>query len=104
EMFEDKDWNLWIGTLGNGIDIFDRRSNQFLHHQLESGQILLNSDYISSIIQDRKGNIWMGTSSGLSVFDPGNHKHIFYRHTNDKNSLSHDNTICLLEDSQGRIW
>lgn len=53
EIFEDKDLNLWIGTLGGGLDRFDRKTNQFNHYT--TGQGVLPSNYISAIMQDKRG-------------------------------------------------
>lgn len=102
EIFEDGDRNLWIGTLGAGLDRFDRKTNQFIH--CKSGQGVLLSNYISAIIQDRKGNLWIGTGSGIAVVEKNKTTAVFYQDTNEKNSLSNNDILCLLEDSKGRIW
>ncbi|GAA3954949.1 two-component regulator propeller domain-containing protein [Chitinophaga oryziterrae] len=102
EIFEDGDRNLWIGTLGAGLDRFDRKTNQFVH--CKSGQGVLRSNYISAIIQDRKGNLWIGTGSGIAFVEKNKTTAVFYQDTNEKNSLSDNDILCLLEDSKGRIW
>lgn len=38
----------------------------FRHYNIENG---ISSNGISSIIQDRKGYIWIGTDNGISRFD-----------------------------------
>lgn len=38
----------------------------FRHYNIENG---VSSNCITSIIQDQKGYIWMGTENGLSRFD-----------------------------------
>jgi signal transduction histidine kinase/ligand-binding sensor domain-containing protein/DNA-binding NarL/FixJ family response regulator len=105
EIFEDREMNLWIGTLGAGLDIFNRKTNRFEHYQSKdatAGPVSLS--YISAILQDRKGNLWIGTVSGIAVLQKDKIAPAYYRHTNDKNSLSNDNVSCFLEDSKGRIW
>ncbi len=105
EIYEDRERNLWIGTLGNGLDMLDRKTNQFKHYKNTEGQPALSlAAYISAIMQDRKGNLWIGSEQGVSVFNKNKNSSVLYRHTNDKNSLSHNNIICFLEDSKGRIW
>lgn len=105
EIYEDRERNLWIGTLGNGLDMLDRKTNQFKHYKNTQGQPALSlATYISAIMQDRKGNLWIGSEQGVSVFDKNKNSSVLYQHTNDKNSLSHNNIICFLEDSKGRIW
>jgi signal transduction histidine kinase/ligand-binding sensor domain-containing protein/DNA-binding response OmpR family regulator len=105
ELFEDRDKNLWVGTLGRGLDILDKKTNRFKHNPFEIANFgFLPSSYISSIIQDKKGNLWVGTNNGVAVFNINKHTSILYQHTNVKSSLSHNNIICLLEDNKGRIW
>jgi len=102
EIFEDKDKQLWIGTLNGGLDRFNRETKQFEHYNYGQGD--LPSNTISAILQDSKGNLWIGTGAGVAVFGRNKKKPVIYRHTNDKNSLSSDGVTCLLEDSKGRIW
>lgn len=105
EIFEDSEQNLWVGTLGSGLDLFDRKANRFKHYQVKEGrQNVLSSNYISSIIQDKKGNLWIGSDIGLTVFEKNKTTPVFYRHTSENKSLSTDNVISLLQDSKGRIW
>ncbi len=58
---EDREQHLWIGTLGNGLDLFDRQTNRFKHHTLPN-------NIISSMLQDKKGNVWIGTVRGIGRF------------------------------------
>lgn len=102
EIFEDREHNLWVGTLGGSLDRFDRKTNRFDHYKGKADFTL--SDYISAIMQDRKGNLWVGTDAGIAVFEKHKDTPVFYRHTDEKNSLGSNNVICLLEDSKGRIW
>ncbi|MGO4292320.1 hybrid sensor histidine kinase/response regulator transcription factor [Chitinophaga sp. RAB17] len=98
DIFEDSDRQLWVGTLGGGLDRFDRAENRFYHYKSGGG-----SNYISAIMQDKKGDLWIGTSGGITVFEK-NKATAIYQHTNKKNSLSDDGIFCLLEDSKGQIW
>src|SRR6185436_12720550 len=105
EIFEDPEHNLWIGTLGSGLDMFDRTTRRFRHNQYNGGpNDPVPSNYISSILEDKKGNIWVGTAGGLGTFKKGSTSSIYYLHTNDKSSLANNNINCLLEDSRGAIW
>ncbi|SFW41819.1 sensor histidine kinase [Luteibacter sp. UNCMF366Tsu5.1] len=72
----DRDGALWMPTLGDGI-----RRVPWVHVLAgrtigaESGEAQrfvenqgLSSDYASSVIQDREGNVWVGGSRGLDRF------------------------------------
>jgi signal transduction histidine kinase/ligand-binding sensor domain-containing protein/DNA-binding response OmpR family regulator len=105
EIFEDSEQNLWIGTLGSGLDLFDRKTNRFKHYQIKEGRPnVVSSNYISAIMQDRNGNLWIGSDVGITVFEKNKTTPVFYRHTSENKSLSSDNVISLLQDNKGRIW
>ncbi|MEP7320107.1 MAG: two-component regulator propeller domain-containing protein, partial [Panacibacter sp.] len=66
-IFEDSKQRLWIGTALNGLNIFDRETERFIHLDHENG--LLNSvseNRILSVQEDKFGAIWVGTAGGLN--------------------------------------
>jgi len=105
ELFEDAEMNLWIGTLGAGLDIFNRKTNSFEHYKNKNATVgPVPLTYVSSFLQDRKGNLWIGTVFGVTVFQKNKTTPVYYQHTDAKNSLSSNTVVCLLEDSKGGIW
>lgn len=61
---QDKAGNLWFGTTENGLYKYDGKSfRQFL---VADGLI---SNNIFSILEDKDGKIWIGTDSGLCLYD-----------------------------------
>ncbi|MBN2237971.1 MAG: histidine kinase, partial [Bacteroidales bacterium] len=64
-IFEDSKNRLWIA--GEGLNLYHRNSNTFSHFTINHG---LASNTIYSILEDKKGNLWLGTDVGLSVFMP----------------------------------
>ncbi|HMG16171.1 MAG TPA: two-component regulator propeller domain-containing protein [Saprospiraceae bacterium] len=61
---KDKDGNLWFGSTGEGVFLFDGKS--FTHYTEKDG---LSSNEISCIYEDRDGNLMFGTNNGISRFD-----------------------------------
>ena len=72
----DRDGALWMPTLGDGIrrvprvqdlprQVIDATGTAAQRFVERDG---LSSDYISAVIQDREGNIWVGGSRGLDRF------------------------------------
>jgi ligand-binding sensor domain-containing protein len=55
---------LWIGMYGYCIDRYDPKTNKFKHYTKGSGPNQLNNDAVYAILEDRKGQIWMGTNGG----------------------------------------
>lgn len=74
-ILEDHNGNMWFGTNGGGITILCKESNDTtcgsLEHKKREVVTLtekdgLSSNYVSSMIFDREGNLLIGTRFGLS--------------------------------------
>lgn len=58
--------NLWVGTLGSGL-LLVPRSNSGVFLPVESLTVWRGlSSVVWSLLQDREGNIWVGTEDGLA--------------------------------------
>lgn len=103
---EDSDGNLWIGTNGDGVCIYNplTGSARFLSHnpsKSDSGQLLGNA--VHSILFSGDGKVWIGTSdSGLSCLDTRTWRFDHYNSTNMR--LSNNCVFALCQDSSGAIW
>ena len=71
----------WFPTVGGGLNAFDPATKKFVSFKQADG---LASDYIWSIAEDAKGNLWLGTMNGLCKFTPP--QNIFYRDNSDAGS------------------
>ena len=60
-LFEDRQKQLWVGTL-NGLHRYDRRTRRFTLLATDNG---LTNDAIMSIGQDSVGLLWVATNDGL---------------------------------------
>ena len=58
---------------------------------------------VSSLAQDQKGYIWIGTRNGLSRYD-GYALVNYYHNPKDIHSLFCNFITCLFTDSRGRLW
>jgi ligand-binding sensor domain-containing protein len=64
-MFEDSTGKLWIGSVNEGINLFDPATRQVRIFRQNPGQPnSLSSNYISDICEDKSGNIFIGTLNG----------------------------------------
>jgi len=105
---EDTDSNLWFGSNGEGLYKYDGKL--FVHYGMEQG---LNSNIIYSILQDKTGNVWVGTKKGLNRFEGNKFVSIpivLSNNTssylsNNKNISPTENAIwSLMQDRNGTIW
>ncbi len=73
---------------------------QFNHFSAEHN---LSQNHFQSILQDRKGYMWFGTTNGLIKFD-GYAFTTFHFESGNKNSLPDNDVLQICEDSNGNIW
>jgi ligand-binding sensor domain-containing protein len=94
-LFEDREHRLWIATLG-GLSLFDESTDSFRNFTTPAG--------VGAILEDRRGNIWVG-SGGLHRFDATRGEFVAsYRRSDTPDSLSHNEVRRVMEDRSGRIW
>lgn len=96
---------VWVGTYNNGLDRLDPKSHRFRHYVAGNGPQHLTSNYIYSLLEDRKGNIWIGTGGGLNVIDQVTGAVTEYKVNPMNNTPAPEFAIqALLEDKRGNIW
>lgn len=118
-IFDDAKGNLWVGTKAGGIsisslaDLEHGKNNfkSFKHKETDVKSIVHNDVYC--IMQDSKGNIWLGTGGGLCKVvwpDSGNSAQnnnfdaIHFESYLEKDGLPNNVIYGILEDSQGNLW
>ena len=112
---EDKIGNIWIGTWGNGLYRFDKKTKSFEHFYYQSNEPgSLSYNRITKILVDKKSAIWIGTfGGGLNrVIKVQNKKHstdysykfIHYKAGSSNNSISNNDIISIYEDSNSNLW
>jgi len=122
-LYEDRDGNLWIGTIYGNINKFDRTTETFVYKNISE---LINvipdqaddfyeyplsfsrnqSTTITSITQDKDGKLWIGTwGNGLIVIDKNFKKYNhFYFDGKNLNGLRTNRIMDLLFDNDGKLW
>ena len=66
-LFEDDSNNIWIGSLDYGLFKYNYNNDKIIWYNNENGFI---HESISSITQDKNGNIWISGNKGLTKFNP----------------------------------
>ncbi len=103
ELYEDSKGRFWVGTLFGGINLMDRKTGAFL--KPSETFTAPTASYICSIMEDRAGNLWFGSATGIEVLDKTGRQITRYAYDPvRKDGLSNDYISDLLQDSKGRIW
>ncbi len=89
-----------LGIPVRGLQAQDGYSFNFEHLTIDQG---LSHSTVHSVIEDRRGFIWIGTRYGLNRFDGYDFK-VFLPKKKDKGSIGAHGVFCLLEDKRGDIW
>jgi len=94
QIYEDKSDNFWFCTNHDGVIVY--KGDSLKHYTLKDG---LGGSAVRAIIEDDIGNIWLGTSGGLTKYN-GN----TFTNYSEENGLI-DNEIWDIEiDKNGSIW
>lgn len=99
-LFLDSKGLLWIGFKTGGVDIYNSRTDQFIHLNERASEPIPNR--IISIFEDSEHNIWLGSwEEGVCKLIPDNEER-----TRFKVERSHWNTIVssFVEKPKGYIW
>lgn len=97
-MLEDQHQNLWIGKYNGGLYKQDAQTGIFQFYDHRDG---LANNWVSTIFEDSKGRIWVGTwGGGVSLIQDDSIQMNF----NEKNGLVGLNIQKITEDSEGNIY
>ena len=106
---QDKSGNIWLASNGDGVHFFD--GINFSNYREEDG---LDNNIVYSILEDKKGNIWVGTKTGLNHFDGNKFKGIpivlssntstYLINSNNNVTPTENGVWSMMQDKNGTIW
>jgi len=95
---------IWIATLGGGLDCLDPATRIFTHYKANDINSV-NSNFVTSLSEDKFRNIWIGTNDGLDYLDYNTGRFYHFTHeANNKNSLISNDILFVKPDSRGLVW
>ncbi len=101
---EDIYGDLWISTVGGGLNKYDPIKNGFtsMYASRDTRQSPLSND-IHTVFADRNGTLWLGYENAFSAFDP--HTGIFLHYTLDSINTPYLGVVNdFSQDSDGTLW
>jgi ligand-binding sensor domain-containing protein/signal transduction histidine kinase len=100
-----KDGRLWVGTLNDGISVFDPASERFERFRHDGGKPdSVSRGSIWAFASDPRGGMWIATDQGLDYLPASSKRFEHFRHNNNPHSLLDDKVRSLLIDKAGRLW
>lgn len=108
-MYIDHSLNIWVGTLGNGLNKVNLKQKKFTHYQKKiNNPTSLSENYVRSICEDNTGKIWIGTLvGGLCEFNPKNQTFTNYKKCRGQSSdCINDNNVWSVcyDTSVNGLW
>ncbi len=105
-VFEGNSGILWVGTYEGGLNKFDKNSGTFTRYQHDpSNPNSISHNRIWGICDDKKGNLIIATSDGLSYFDVENEVfERFYHQPDNETSIASSSVRTVQRGKNGRIW
>ncbi|MEJ2637455.1 MAG: two-component regulator propeller domain-containing protein [Calditrichia bacterium] len=113
DIYKDDQGILWIGTIQGGLKRFDPTTEEITHYKYDADNPRsINDNTVSSICEDKYGNLWIGTGhitendgGGLNKLDRKSQRFTHYLHNPaDPNSLSANRISSMVIDSQNVLW
>ena len=98
--------SVWILIKSNGVVVYSPQLDNYIH--ITKNPLIersLSGNNCTSIIQDKNGIIWIGSTGDLNKYDPSkiNFRHI-YNNPFSAVSLSDNMVRGIYEDRDGKLW
>ena len=106
DIYIDEEKRIWLANYPAGVTVVDPRYKNYhwIKHSIGNKQSIVN-DQVHAVIEDSEGDLWFGTSNGISFYNSRTgqwHSFLssFDKQLKDKNHIF----ITLCEVSPGIIW
>lgn len=91
---QDEDNNMWFSSYGNGVDV--KKGNAYINYNSSNSELANNTVWCS---KNYKGNLWFGSTDGLSTFKGKN----IVTYTRD-NGLPANKVQAIYIDYNQKMW
>lgn len=95
-IIEDENKNIWIGTLGGGLNKYNYKTNSFTRLTVRNG---LASNNIKGLLTDAKNQIWISSNNGISRLNLANNKIINFSVSDGLQDFEFRKRSCCMRDN-----
>ena len=100
-IIQDRQGFIWIATEGS-LSRFDGHSFKEFSNT-KNGKVTLWSSYITSLLEVKNGDIWIGADDGIYIYHPGTEE--ISRFSLKADNIGITNYIYnMVEDASGSVW
>lgn len=98
--------NVWISSFEYGVACFDMNDGKYHYFSKDRvGNFHLPNNLVYCFSEDHIGRIWIGTESGLAIYDPRTEALHRYRYElSEPNGLNNDQIFDVFCDNKGNMW
>lgn len=93
---------LWVGTLNNGLFMYETSTGKTSQYTSSTAPIKLPSDTVYDIYFDDQANLWVGTNSGLAVINKERKEIQIY--SNEDSALPAARITSITQTRDGTYW
>lgn len=97
----DSEHRIWVGSTSEGIARFFPEDGRFEKVIFDNADSDISGQDVLSMMEDSKGQLWFGTSKGLSLFDPDAGIVKVY---NSGTGMANNSVWSIEECKHGFIW
>ncbi|MCU4165171.1 sensor histidine kinase [Carboxylicivirga caseinilyticus] len=102
-LYIDKVNSLWVGTYNTGFARFNPSDSTFTHYFINPKEEFTRR--IRTIFEDTRGNMYIGSRSGLFLFDKVSGKSSLYAlEDHSISKLSQNSVTCSFVDKHDNVW
>jgi ligand-binding sensor domain-containing protein/signal transduction histidine kinase len=103
DIYIDKNDIVWIATNEGGLNRYDITGDRFKHY-FEGPDNTVVSNWCIKLYPDSKGELWIGTYNGFSIFNTDRETFRNYTSATKTGGPSNNWIYTFAEDSAGNMW
>lgn len=105
-LYSAEDGSIWFGTKKSGLYYYDSTTDLFVPVKIDHQSNPLEVNIVRTIHEDKFGQLWIGTESGLFVYDRRDHSLKHYDHKSEVQGerLSDKAVYSIFQSKEDIMW
>lgn len=103
-LYRAQDDSIWFGTKKSGLYYYDSTRDLFVPIKIDHQSNPLEVNIVRTINEDKSGQLWIGTESGLFVYDRKNNSLKNYSHSSEAGRLSDKAVYSVFQSKENIMW